>query len=361
MSTLNRCPRRRRSARGNVPLRRIECACLLVLASSILTSCRMFAPPGGGGHRSGYWTLTYENDLFVGKDNNYTSGAGLSWVSCAVTPQGSHPFLQRIVEAASFLPGIGDPDSQHHVGFLLAQSMFTPADITDPDPPESDRPYAGVLALDTSVYARQEDALHAWTLKLGVVGPSSLADRTQKFIHDLVGSDDPRGWDYQLHDELLANLDYTYSRRLWEGDALGLSWDITPNVGGALGNYAVFANAGISARLGRNMPANFGGQSLRAGTQSNAVILGPPSDRFGGYLFAGLQAFAAERFLPQDGNTWGSSRRVDTEELVGAGTLGFALSLEGLLLTFTFTRFTDTFEGQVDDMEYGSLSLTWGF
>ena len=33
---------------------------------------------------SGAWTVTIENDVTTGSDNNYTNGIGLSWVSKAI-------------------------------------------------------------------------------------------------------------------------------------------------------------------------------------------------------------------------------------------------------------------------------------
>lgn len=307
----------------------------------------------------GISTVTIENDWFIAKDNNYTNGFGVSWISCALSDEDEDSVPGTIVEAVDFLPGVGDPDHASHVGFQLSQSMFTPANITLPDPPLDDRPYAGVLALDTSVFTHDDGHLHTWSLKLGVVGPSSLADGTQDFFHDLVGDDDPKGWAHQLHDEPLLNVAYTYGWRLWRGGVLGLEYDVTPNAGGAVGNYATFANAGVSFRLGHGLPDSFGSHSLRAGTQSNAVVLSPLEDDWGWNLFAGVQGFAVERFLPQDGNTWESSRGVETEELIGGVTAGLALNLKGLLATFTISRATDTYENEVNNFEYGSLSLTW--
>ena len=74
-----------------------------------------------------------------------------------------------------------------YAAWTLAQEMHTPDDITNPNPPEDDQPYAGVLYVDSLLYARKERWTHVWQLKLGVVGPASQAEDVQRDFHDLVG------------------------------------------------------------------------------------------------------------------------------------------------------------------------------
>jgi hypothetical protein len=38
-------------------------------------------------------------------------------------------------------------------------------------------------------------------LTVGVVGPASFAEQTQKRIHEIVNADEPRGWNTQLKNE----------------------------------------------------------------------------------------------------------------------------------------------------------------
>ena len=66
--------------------------------------------------------------------------------------------------------------------------MHTPDEITDPNPPKDDQPYAGVLYLDNVLYARRERTTHAWALKVGVVGPASQAEDVQTWFHDVDGA-----------------------------------------------------------------------------------------------------------------------------------------------------------------------------
>ena len=106
------------------------------------------------------------------------------------------------------MPGVRDPDAERYVSLTLAQEIHTPEDITLENPPLDDRPYAGMLYLDSVVYRRTQRMNDAWTLRLGVVGPASRADDTQTWVHDLIGADEPRGWRTQLPNELVVNLGY---------------------------------------------------------------------------------------------------------------------------------------------------------
>jgi hypothetical protein len=116
--------------------------------------------------------------------------------------------------------------------------MHTPDDIKNPHPPEDDQPYAGVLYVDSLLYARTERWGHAWELKLGVVGPSSQAEDVQKDFHDLIGDDEPQGWDTQHPDEPVINLGYTAGYLAAEGSAPGLAeWRIVPVGTVGLGTY----------------------------------------------------------------------------------------------------------------------------
>ena len=57
-------------------------------------------------------------------------------------------------------------------------------------------------------------------LKLGVVGLASHAEDVQKEFHDMIGGDEPMGWDTQLPDEPVINVGYTVAH-LWHKGSVG--------------------------------------------------------------------------------------------------------------------------------------------
>ena len=165
----------------------------------------------------GALTVTVENDAFTGSDNNYTNGIGVSWVSNAIDTYEEKSFVRRWGDFWSFLPLVADEGSRRYVAWSLAQEMHTPDDIKNPNPPRDDQPYAGVLYLDSVIYARKERWTHAWRLRVGVVGPASQADSVQDWFHQRIGVDKPMGWATQLPNEPVLNVGYTGTYLLAKG------------------------------------------------------------------------------------------------------------------------------------------------
>lgn len=310
----------------------------------------------------GVWTFLIENDNFAFSrdDGNYTNGIVLSWTSGEVERREPRSLSNRLVSLASFLPFMADARYRHHAGFSLGQLIFTPEDIKDPDPPPDARPYAGILFLDTTVYARGEHSLHAYTLRLGVTGEISEAEEVQKQLHDWFQTNKPRGWSTQIGNEPLLNLGYEYHRRLTPpGSTPSHFFDVTPHVGGTVGNAMIAASAGASFRLGPDLPDSYGPPSPRTGYQGHDVHAGAPGGRGWYYLFGGLEGWAVGRDLTLDGNTWKKSRSTDREDLVGSATIGFSVGVGRLLFTAGFSFYSDAYREQDVRQGVGALSLSW--
>jgi hypothetical protein len=178
-------------------------------------------------------TLTIENDTFTGSDNNYTNGIGLTWVSRDLKTYGDESLISKWGRFWSFLPFVSDEGYTTYATWSVAQEMHTPHDITGPNPPEDDQPYAGILYVDSVLYMRKERWPHARQLKLGVVGPSSHADSVQKDFHEFIGADEPLGWHTQLPDEpvMLATRSRTYwPEGIWVNRLHGESFPWPPRV-----------------------------------------------------------------------------------------------------------------------------------
>ena len=154
---------------------------LVALLSSGVVDCAAQSP---ASYR-GALTVTVENDVATGSDNNYTNGVGVTWVSDAIDTYEKGSLVRRWGEFWSFLPFVGNEGYRTYVSWSLAQEMHTPDDIRNPNPPKDDQPYAGVLYLDSTIYAKKDRWVHAWQLRVGVVGPASQAENVQKWFHQL--------------------------------------------------------------------------------------------------------------------------------------------------------------------------------
>ncbi len=319
-------------------------------------------PPGGAVDSSPKRTivLTVENDLFTGSDNNYTAGFGLTWQSDEVRKYAPDSVYQRWVNFWSFLPHIGNENCQVYASWTLGQEIFTPDDISASVPPTDDQPYAGILFLDSTLHARTRKVTHAWNLKLGVVGPAAFGGDTQTWFHEQVSGELPQGWDTQLPNEPVLNVDYTVGYE-WIGTSLSDSarLRLVPLAGASLGNYFTGLSTGLYTEIGWNLPPSIGLLSMRRGLDPfvDPAAGGPWSLS----LYLGAGGFAIGHYLPLDGTVFSSSPSVQSEPLVGFFSGGFTWRIRSCTIGYLLTTFTDAFETQRRDTDYGTLSLAWTF
>jgi hypothetical protein len=307
----------------------------------------------------GTLTLTVENDVFTGSDNNYTNGIGVTWVSGAVNAD-DDGFVGRWTRFWSFLPFIADDGYTTQASWSLVQEMNTPDDIRDPNPSADDQPYSGILYVDNTLYARKGNWTHAWQLKLGVVGPASQADDVQREFHKLIGADKPQGWDKQLPNEPVVNLTYTVAHLVASGRAgPSAEWRVVPVATVGIGNYFTGAGAGIYGELGWNLADALGMTSLRSGLNAASAVGGGPPNRWSVSFFGGVAAYGVAHYLPLDGPLFRHSRSVDSEPVIGMGSFGFCLRRGGFTVSLAQTHLSKTFRTQREDTDFGTLSVSW--
>lgn len=302
----------------------------------------------------GTLNLVFENDIFFNTDRNYTNGVRLSWVTA---PDATPDLAWRAVQAFPLFPAGGRVRTSYAIG----QNMYSPSDITLRDPPLDDHPYAGWLYGTVGLISETGDQLDQIGVTIGVVGPASLAEQTQRLVHEIVGADDPRGWHTQLHNEPGIVLTYQRSwRRLVARTLLtGLEYDVTPHLGGALGNVFTYANAGVTLRIGENLPLDYGPPRIQPSLPGSGFFI--PRNGFGWYFFAGAEGRAVARNIFLDGNSYQDSRRVRREPFVGDLQYGFALAFDSIRLSYTRVLRTREFATQRANHDFGAISLSIRF
>lgn len=318
-----------------------------------------FATPAAAAD-GGALTFSVENDVLTGSDDAYSNGLGVTWVSEDLNTYDDTAFVSRWGRFWEFLPFVGDEGYTTYASWSVVQEMHTPNDITLADPPEGDQPYAGLLYVDSVLYARSERWAHAWQLKLGVVGPASHADDVQREFHKLIGADEPMGWDTQLPGEPVVNVGLT-TAHLWKQGRAGESaqWRLIPIAHAGLGNYFTGVGLGMYGEVGWNLVDAFGGNSLREGFSAASSVGVGPVDGWSVSFFGGLGAHAVAHYLPLDGTVFNDSRSADTNPFVGSATLGASVRRGRLALSLAATFSTEAFDGQEEGAEFGSVSLTW--
>ena len=314
-------------------------------------------------------TIFFENDGTFARpnhnsDRHYTSGQGFH-IASPLNPIADTEASRR-------------PSNRDAAGFVLVQQIYAPDDITDPTPPPDDRPYAGYL-YGGLFYQRQSynlngiDTLDHVQLDLGFVGPSSLAEQSQSEVHRLTGDADPQGWDFQLGDEAQIQLNL---RRQWRIDLLDaplsptatdhdprwfddIELQLIPEVSLDVGTALRRANAGAYARLGTNLPDDFG--PTRMTVPGSAA--GVPVRGFSPYLFAGVVGRYVEWDTLLDGSySRDPSRSVEREPWQAEATVGAAVEFDqgpwNFKFTYSQTYLSRAFEEQTTDDGYGSIAVT---
>lgn len=307
-------------------------------------------------------TFTLENDVLTGSDNNYTNGLGISWVSADINSYDEDRFVSKWGRFWSFLPFVGDEGYTTYASWTLAQEMHTPDDITISDPPLDDQPYAGILYVDSMLYAKKDRWAHVWQLKLGVVGPASQAEDVQRDFHDLVGGDEPMGWDTQFPDEPIINVGYTVAHLTGAGPVGDTAeWRVVSVGTAGVGTYFTGAGLGVYGEIGWNLVDAFGITALRTGLNTASTVGVGHVDDWSVSFFGGLGGYGVAHYLPLDGTVFHDSRSVDSKPLIGMGSLGLCVRHGGFVVSLATTFFTDTFEEQRESAEFGTLSMSWFF
>jgi len=302
--------------------------------------------------------LYVENDSFApgpDSDGNYTSGVRL---------QNNVPVEEVpawVDRSTRFLNPIRLDEA--HVGFFLGQDIFTPEDIRRIKLIEDDRPYAGWLYTGVTRFEtaydpspRRRDQQLAVELVLGIIGPPSLAEETQKEAHRLTHASLPRGWDNQLDAEPTLMVTARHRYRPVFARAGALEVDAFTLAELELGSPVTAANAGATMRLGLNLPRDFGvgqGQPTRLARERSSGFPGSF------YLFAGTVGRAVGHNVFLDGNTFEDSHSVTRDPFVGELLGGAALQLGKLRLSVTLVARTPEFEERQGDHVFGSLQIGW--
>lgn len=136
--------------------------------------------------------------------------------------------------------------------FRLGQYMYNPQSVYTAEPITQDRPYAGYLFAQggINIYHANGNLLKA-NLQLGVVGPESGAEATQKFLHGLLHYPRVLGWKYQIRTTPAVQLNAFYSHKLFSGNRLRKA-DYYVQAEAQWGTIWSSASVGVMSRISLN-------------------------------------------------------------------------------------------------------------
>ena len=309
----------------------------------VLALC--IAPSAGAEHgfEGESISLRLENDAVARADRHYTQGSFLSYLS----RDNAGP--RWIAVMSDHLPTFGYKVEATKWGFGIAQEIYTPESLSTSELQADDRPYAGWLFGRLSLQrrgslSRHWSVLETYGLDLGVIGPESQAEDTQKVWH----GEDPQGWSHQLKTE--PGFALRYERRFQfkpAPDSDGWGFRFIPHLGASAGNIATYLNAGGTVRWGYNVPDEF---STRPGEL-----------KWGAYLHGGLDGRFVLHNVFLDGNSWRESHRVTKRPFVADARIGLGLALQMVDLTFGYVFRSREFNDQKRSDAFGSVALAVKF
>lgn len=331
----------------------IRIAMATIAGSLVFISTAAAEPVGDDSTRA--ITFVLENDVFYDTDRHYTNGIRLSW---AGSPQGAPAWATKI---AAWLPLLDKDKGKVRTLYTLGQNIYTPNDITLESPPLDDRPYAGWSYGSVGLIRTGNNEFDQLDLSLGIVGPSAFASDVQKFVHKIIDSNDPKGWHTQLGNEpaLLVSYQHSWRDAAKTGDTQRLRFDIERRLGWTVGNVFTQAQAGVTARFGRNLPDDFGPPRIQPSTPGSGFF--GPQDGFGWYAFGGVAARAVAHNIFLDGNTVGRSRSVNSRPLVGDAQFGLVAAWRTWRVSYTHVIRTREFKGQSERDDFGAFSVSKRF
>lgn len=334
---------------------------------SALLSSRPASAAETGARTGSTITFYQENDLYTGTDRDYTNGIKVTWISPDLSEYQDDPRLpvwsHTLIEALPFLEG---PGFLRTISLSLGQNIYTPDNIDAETRADGERPYAGVTYGAIGFHTRNAAIMDTWEFDLGIIGPHSYVENTQKAVHRWTGSRYPNGWDNQIKDEPFLNMYYERKWRLSPASrGQGFGCDAIPHAGCAVGNAFTALNGGGQVRLGWNLPNDFGTMLIRPGSDTNAPIddqdprLNQAGQRFSLHAFAAVDAYACLLDIALDGNNFRSSGHVERYPFTAHIAGGLGMIAGRFKLTYAYVYRTKEYTTQKERQKYGAITLSY--
>jgi hypothetical protein len=311
-----------------------------------------------------------ENDLYYNpfgrhQDRHYTQGFKLIYLEPGASPSWWARGTQ-LARFESWLPNVWMDPRGTNFGLLFGQNIFTPQNKTATNLVTDDRPYAAWMYMGLAIQRRGVTAfdipvLESFELDLGVIGPEAQGGRSQNALHQARNLKTFDGWGTELRTEPAFVLKYGRAWKLAFNEASGRYFDFIPDFGTDLGTLRVAGNIGATARLGFNLPDDFGLQTI-----DSAIVLANGRNRgpVGAYVFGQVEGRAIARNVFLDGNLFRNSYHVRKNPFVADLSYGAALTFgQHFDLSWTRVERTEEFDGQRGNDQFGSIMVRvkWGF
>ncbi len=149
-------------------------------------------------------SLTVDNDIFFFVDWYYTAGHELAYRKLLSNETNLVKRFNRNGISSKVISSL-----------KFGNKIFTPRKTKFVNTINMDRPYAGYTYLDFSISRlRKLSTVTSLEFELGLVGKATGLGQVQQWWHKQVGYNAPRGWDSQISNELVFNLNYQFQKSI---------------------------------------------------------------------------------------------------------------------------------------------------
>jgi lipid A 3-O-deacylase len=259
-------------------------------------------------------------------DDNYTQGLRIGWES-KHTLSVWRRLLCRDTHACGST-------------FEVGQEMYTPT--TE----HGVRPFAGWLYARAGEVVATDHSRRVLSVTLGLTGPPSLAEQTQKAFHRLVpGFRHPTGWERQLPTEIDGAMNVQQTWHVSPSLSASRMIDLLPWAGGAVGTLRTSLAAGAKTRVGVGL--------------THPWLVDRRARKWEAYLSAGGSIEAVGRDLFLDGSTFRRSAHTEREALVVSRELGVAARYGRITLEYRAVTQGKDYPAGPSTHPFGIIGVTW--
>jgi len=206
----------------------------MILKTRVLLTLLALCLGASAQNHSQQFGFKSDNDAYLatGQDKYYTNGIFISYRFANNQKKENSALAKQITQVE------------------LGQKMYNAQSGYIPDMVYVDRPITAYLYAGASKhwFYRSENSL-SLGVQLGTIGPNSLGRQAQELIHKIGGFYPPKGWEYQLNNEIGLNFNMAYTHFLQRSPSKKL--DLSINTGANLGNTFSGLSAGFTLRTGR--------------------------------------------------------------------------------------------------------------
>jgi len=306
------------------------------------------------------FNFSWDNDLILGLDQGYTNGVRLSYLTSSSRDQvATSSRLSRVAgQWLDAVPGIDTEDQDQAVSLSLRQLMVTPDDIAREQPSPGDLPYAGILLLSSTVWSWDANYITGYGAHIGMVGPKSGAEASQKWVHKVTGSVEPRGWDYQLGTDVVGGLQGTHAQKVWRSGSKGgmeqeLAW-----VGSAMfSSFRSNTRIGGIWRTGKYLSMNF--VPDYAGTASTVGLPAALNDAGTGwsvFIGVGLE-YVPYSYLADNAGQYS----FEESAMLAQIGIGATRQWHNIQMALILRATKGEEHSNKDSFSFGTLSFTWSY